>query len=95
MKTTPQKHFVLLLYFIQMTLVCGSAQVRTVTQQPYPTEANSVAWIANMPYISGAGAQQQLDLFVATNRNINQLSVNAGSALAGSDRGLQGRNSLA
>jgi acetyl esterase/lipase len=51
-----------------MTLVSANAQIRTVTQRPYPTEANSVAWIANVPYISGAGVQQQLDLFVPTNR---------------------------
>jgi hypothetical protein len=68
MKTTIQGRFVLLLCFIQMTLVCANAQIRTVTQRPYPTEANSVAWITNVPYISGAGVQQQLDLFVPTNR---------------------------
>lgn len=75
MKTTPRKHFVLLFCFIQMTLVCGNAQVRTVTQRPYPTEANSVAWIANVPYTSGAGPQQQLDLFVPTNRKNMPLIV--------------------
>jgi acetyl esterase/lipase len=59
-----------------MTSIClllvpvtsSNAQVRSVTQRPYPTEGNSVAWIANVPYVSGAGPQQQLDLFLPTNR---------------------------
>lgn len=75
MKTTPRNRFVLLLGLIQITLVCSNAQVRTVTQRPYPTEANSVAWIANVPYIPGAGPQQQLDLFVPTNRKNMPLIV--------------------
>ena len=44
----------------------GRAQIRSVTQQPYPTGGNSVAWIWNVPYVSGGGPQQQLDLYVPT-----------------------------
>jgi acetyl esterase/lipase len=43
------------------------AQIRTRTQPPYPTAANSVSWIANVPYVSGGGPEQQLDLYVPTN----------------------------
>jgi acetyl esterase/lipase len=42
------------------------AQIRTVTQQPYPTGANSVAWITNVPHVKGGGPQQQLDLYIPT-----------------------------
>jgi hypothetical protein len=75
MRTTQQRRFALLFCFIPMTLVCGNAQIRTVTQRPYPTQANSVAWINNVPYISGAGIQQQLDLFAPTNRKNMPLIV--------------------
>jgi acetyl esterase/lipase len=46
----------------------ASAQIRTVTQQPYPTGGNSVAWITNLPYVEGGGPQQQLDLYMPTNQ---------------------------
>ena len=42
------------------------AQIRTVTQQSYPTGANSVAWISNVPYVHAGGPQQQLDLYIPT-----------------------------
>jgi hypothetical protein len=51
------------------------AQIRTVTQQPYPTEANSVAWITNVPYVNGGGPQQQLDLYIPTERKNMPLVV--------------------
>jgi len=46
------------------TIAATYAQIRTVTQQPYPTGANSVAWITNVPYVDGGGPQQQLDLYI-------------------------------
>jgi acetyl esterase/lipase len=48
------------------TIATTHAQIRTVTQQPYPTGANSVAWITNVPYVEGGGPQQQLDLYIPT-----------------------------
>jgi acetyl esterase/lipase len=53
----------------------GRAQIRTVTQQPYPTGGNSVAVIWNVPYVSGGGPQQQLDLYVPTERKNEPLIV--------------------
>ncbi|HEY0791548.1 MAG TPA: alpha/beta hydrolase [Chthoniobacterales bacterium] len=50
------------------TASSGQAQTRTVTQQPYPAAANSVAWITNIPYVPEGGPQQQLDLYVPTNQ---------------------------
>jgi acetyl esterase/lipase len=57
------------------TVAAAHAQIRTITRQPYPTGGDSVAWITNVPYISGAGIQQQLDLFVPTNRKNMPLIV--------------------
>jgi hypothetical protein len=57
--------------------VPSNAQVRTVTQLPYPSKANSIAWIANIPYISGAGSPQQLDLYLPTNNPYFGLNFNA------------------
>jgi acetyl esterase/lipase len=48
------------------TIAATYAQIRSVTQQPYPTGANSVAWITNVPYVDGGGPQQQLDLYIPT-----------------------------
>src|SRR6202162_3405965 len=53
----------------------GRAQIRSVTQQPYPTGGNSVAWIWNVPYVSGGGPQQQLDLYIPTNHKNMPLVV--------------------
>jgi hypothetical protein len=53
----------------------GNAQVRTVTQLPYPSKANSIAWIANISYIPGAGLQQQLDFYLPTNQKNMPLIV--------------------
>ena len=55
--------------------VPSNAQIRTVTQLPYPSKANSIAWIANIPYIPGAGSQQQLDLYLPTNQKNMPLIV--------------------
>jgi acetyl esterase/lipase len=64
-------------------LICGvfamiaaaHAQIRTVTQQPYPTGGNSVAWITNVPYVDGGGPQQQLDLYIPTEQKNMPLVV--------------------
>jgi acetyl esterase/lipase len=50
------------------SMTYGNAQTRTITQRPYPTEGNSVEWIANVPYVSAGGPEQQLDLFLPTNK---------------------------
>jgi acetyl esterase/lipase len=64
-------------------LICSSipmiapadAQIRTVTQQPYPTGGNSVAWITDVPYVDGGGPQQQLDLYIPTEQKNMPLVV--------------------
>src|SRR6476646_5302950 len=56
----------LLICCLLATIATTHAQIRTVTQQPYPTAANSVAWITNVPYVDGGGPQQQLDLYIPT-----------------------------
>jgi len=40
-----------------------------------PTVSKSVAWITNIPYITGAGPEQQLDLYIPTNRQGEPLVV--------------------
>jgi acetyl esterase/lipase len=57
------------------TVATAHAQIRTVTQQPYPTGGNSVAWITNIPYVDGGGPQQQLDLYIPTEQKNMPLVV--------------------
>src|SRR5258707_10943255 len=57
------------------TIATTYAQIRTVTQQPYPTGGNSVAWITNVPYADGGGPQQQLDLYMPTDKKNMPLVV--------------------
>src|SRR5271166_2501053 len=57
------------------TIAAAHAQIRTVTQQPYPTGGNSVAWITNIPYVDGGGPQQQLDLYMPTEQKNMPLVV--------------------
>jgi hypothetical protein len=38
------------------------AQMRTRTEPPYPTVSKSVSWTVNVPYVTGGGPEQQLDL---------------------------------
>jgi hypothetical protein len=38
------------------TIATTHAQIRTMTKQRYPTGANSVAWITNVPYVEGWAA---------------------------------------
>jgi acetyl esterase/lipase len=56
----------LLICCLLATFAMIHAQIRTVTKQPYPTVANGVAWITNVPYVQGGGPQQQLDLYIPT-----------------------------
>lgn len=56
----------LLICCLLATIATTHAQIRTVTKQPYPTGANSVAWVTNVPYVEGGGPQQQLDLYIPT-----------------------------
>jgi acetyl esterase/lipase len=58
-----------------VTIVAAHAQIRTVTRQPYPTEGDSVAWITNVPYVNGGGPQQQLDLYIPTQKKNMPLVV--------------------
>ena len=51
------------------------AQMRTKTKPPYPTVAKSVSWIVNVPYIEGGGPEQQLDLYIPTDRHGEPLVV--------------------
>ncbi|MBV9272981.1 MAG: alpha/beta hydrolase [Verrucomicrobia bacterium] len=51
------------------------AQTRTRTGQPYPTVSKSVSWSVNIPYVTGGGPEQQLDLYVPTDRHGEPLVV--------------------
>jgi hypothetical protein len=53
----------------------GMPQLRTEDNSRYPSKANSIAWIANISYIPGAGSQQQLDLYLPTNQKNMPLTV--------------------
>jgi hypothetical protein len=47
----------------------GTAQMRTKTKAPYPTVSKNVSWIVNVPYVTGGGPEQQLDLYVPTDHH--------------------------
>jgi len=51
------------------------AQTRTQTELPYPTVSKSVSLIANVPYVTGGGPEQQLDLYIPTDRHGQPLVV--------------------
>ena len=51
------------------------AQIRTKTKPPYPTGSKSVSWFINVPYITGGGPEQQLDLYIPTDRQGEPLIV--------------------
>ena len=82
-----KRHFLKLRWIavlkLPKVLICGllamianvDAQIRTVTQQPYPTGGNSVAWITDVPYVTGGGPQQQLDLYIPTQQKDMPLVV--------------------
>jgi acetyl esterase/lipase len=52
-----------------------NAQTRTKTKPPYPTVANSVSWTVNVPYVTGGGSEQQLDLYIPTDHHGEPLVV--------------------
>jgi acetyl esterase/lipase len=51
------------------------AQTRTRTELPYPTVSKSVSWIVNVPNMTGGGPEQQLDLYIPTDRHGQPLVV--------------------
>ena len=51
------------------------AQTRTRTEIPYSTVSKSVSWIVNVPYVADGGPEQQLDLYVPTDRHGEPLVV--------------------
>src|SRR5260370_21302237 len=53
----------------------AQAQMRTKTKPPYPTGSKSVSWFINVPYITGGGPEQQLDLYIPTDRQGEPLIV--------------------
>ena len=53
----------------------ASAQTRTRTKTAYPTVTKSVSWITNLPYVTGGESEQQLDLYLPTNRKREPLVV--------------------
>jgi acetyl esterase/lipase len=55
--------------------LASQTQTRTRTASPYPTVSKSISWITNIPYVAGGGSEQQLDLYVPTNRKKEPLVV--------------------
>ena len=51
------------------------AQTRTRTETPYPTVSKSISWIVNVPYVTGGGPEQRLDLYVPTDRHGEPLVI--------------------
>src|SRR5258708_1344856 len=51
------------------------AQTRTKTKPPYPTGSKTVSWFVNFPYITARGADQQLDVYIPTDRQGEPLIV--------------------
>jgi len=70
----------LIAFGIGLSLMLSSAslahaQTRTKTKTPYPTVAKSVSWTVNVPYVTGGGLEQQLDLYIPTDRHGEPLVV--------------------
>jgi acetyl esterase/lipase len=63
------------LFGISSSVSPAHAQTRTRTKPPYPTVSKSVSWIANVPYVTGGGPEQQLDLYIPTDRHGQPLVV--------------------
>ena len=53
----------------------GKGQTRTQTREPHPRAANSVSLITDVPYVTGGGPEQQLDLYIPTNEQGEPLVV--------------------
>src|SRR6266478_141517 len=66
---------ILLMPLVFADTAAGQAQTRTRTTSPFPMVSKSVAWITNVPYVTGAGPERQLDLYIPTNRQGEPLVV--------------------
>ena len=51
------------------------AQTRSRTKAPYPTVSTGVAWITNLLYVLNGGPEQQLDLYIPTDKKGEPLVV--------------------
>jgi acetyl esterase/lipase len=73
----PPIRLFLLVVFVDLSGISSSsyAQMRTRTELPYPTVSKSVSWIVNVPYVTGGGPEQQLDLYIPTDRHGQPLVV--------------------
>ena len=63
------------LFAMLSSISSGHPQTRTRTKTPYPTGSKSVSWIINVPYVTGGGPEQQLDLYIPTERHGEPLVV--------------------
>jgi len=51
------------------------AQIQTQTRPPVRTQTKNISYSTNIPYITGGGSLQQLNLYVPTDRNGEPLIV--------------------
>jgi acetyl esterase/lipase len=65
------------------------AQIQTQRRTPVPTETKSISYLTGIPYVTGGGIFQQLDLFVPTDRHGEPLIVvvHGGAWVIGSKTG--------
>ena len=76
------------IFNLPAVLICGhlamiaaaDGQIRTVTQQPYPTGGNSVAWIRDIPYVEGAARNSNSIFIFRPNRRICRSSYSSTAA---------------
>jgi acetyl esterase/lipase len=67
--------------FVASTALVGiqprpaNAQIETQTRPPVPTQTKSISYLTGIPYVSGGGPLQQLDLYVPTDRQGEPLIV--------------------
>jgi acetyl esterase/lipase len=78
---------ILLISLVFAETPASQAQTRTRTASPFPTVSKSVAWITNIPYVTGGGPEQQLDLYIPTNRQGESLVVYVHGWAAGDKAG--------
>jgi acetyl esterase/lipase len=74
---------------MSLQLVTLRAQITMQTQPPVPTETKSIATPTNIPYVTGGGPLQQLDLYYPTDRKGEPLIVviHGGGWIAGDKTG--------
>jgi acetyl esterase/lipase len=74
---------------MSLQLVTLRAQITMQTQPPVPTETKSIATPPNIPYVTGGGPLQQLDLYYPTDRKGEPLIVviHGGGWIAGDKTG--------